>query len=135
MTFFPLMLLIALGVTYGAGYTLNDLQLREAAVVTKGEATEANGNVMKNIPTAWRDMGLGQYCNLVSFPETTVTYKKGLKDDEDRQDWKVIVVTKIKTKPLVTMAILPNTPGLSAPFEFTFSGERTVENPADAVTE
>lgn len=137
MTFFPIMLLIAIGVTYGAGYTLNDLQLREAAVVPKYEAIAADGNVKKNIPQTWKSMGLGQYTSLISFPETTVTYKKGMVDGAERQDWKVVVTTRIVAKPFVSMAVpfLPNVPGLSAPMEFLYSGERMVESQEDAEKE
>jgi hypothetical protein len=137
MTFFPVLLLIAIGVTYGAGYTLNDLQLREAAVVPKYEAIAADGNVKKNIPQTWQSMGLGQYTSLVSFPETTVTYKKGMVDGMDRQDWKVVVTTRIIAKPFVSMAVpfLPNIPGLSAPMDFLYSGERMVESQEDAEKE
>lgn len=137
MTFFPFMLIVSLGVTYGSGWTLNDLQLREAAVVPKYEAIAANGNVKKNIPETWRTMGLGKYTGLVSFPETTVTYKKGMTDGANRQDWKVIVTTKIVAKPFVSMSVpfLSGVPGLSAPMTFQFSGERMVESQEDAEKE
>lgn len=131
-TFFPLILLIALGVTYGCGYTLNNLQIREAAVLTKTEAESATGNVKKNIPEYWQSQGIGQFASIVGPPITQVSYKKGQIDNEGRQDWIVVVNTKIEARPfLMGMPFIPGIPGLTSAAPFTYESEAVIENPDD----
>ncbi len=130
--FFPLILLLGVALNYGAGYTLNNLQIREAAVSKRSEAESAAGNVRKKIPDAWKTSGLGQFANLVSEPETTVTYKNGQKDDENRQDMIVVVKTTIKPRPILpNMPFLPGIPGLTSEAVFTYENEAVIENPDD----
>lgn len=132
--FFPLLDMMAIGVTYGSGFTLNNLQARQCAVVTKTEAKDANGLVLKGIPSDWKTKGLGKFCNLTGDPITSLSYKLGQKDDKDRQDWTVIVSTTITARPFLTVPGFPAIPGLTAPMTFTFVSERVMENPDDATT-
>jgi hypothetical protein len=130
--FFPLLDMISIAVTYGAGSVLNNLQARQCAVVTKTEAQDSNGLVMKGIPNQWKAMGLGRFCNLIGNPTTNLTYKPGQRDNRNRQDWVVVVGTTIRSRPFLTAPNLPGVPGLTAPMTFTFFSERVMENPDDA---
>ncbi|MBX9670508.1 MAG: hypothetical protein K2X93_23100 [Candidatus Obscuribacterales bacterium] len=130
--FFPLILLLGVALNYSAGYTLNNLQVREAAVSKRTEAESAVGNVRKNIPDSWKVSGLGQFANLVSEPETAVSYKPGQKDDHDRQDMIVVVKTTIKPRPILpNMPFMSGIPGLTGESVFTYENEAVIENPDD----
>ncbi len=130
-TFFPLVLLINLAITYGSGYMLNNLQIREAAVNKKSEATDPNGNVMKNIPTNWKTMGVGRYCSLVNDPQTSVGYKDGSTSDGGSTDKIVIVTTTIQTKPMLEGMNFADIPGLTTPATWNYQSEAVIENADD----
>lgn len=132
-TFFPMLLLMAVAVNYGAGYLLNNIQIREAAVSKRDEVESASGNVKKVIPEQWKTSGLGQFANLTEFPKTEVSYVPGQKDSEGRQDMIVRVKTTIKPRPmLANMPFIPGIPGLTSESVFTYENEAVIENPDDA---
>lgn len=121
--FFPLVDLMSLGVIYMSCATLNDLQLREAALLSKAEAQDPAGRVRKGIADVWQQSGLGQFVKVVDSPATTVSYSQ-------RQDDEVVVVTtNVTASPFLTIPLFPGVPGLGAPVSFTFANERLVENP------
>lgn len=131
-TLFPMILLIAVAVNYGAGYTLNNIQVREAAVSKRSEAESANGNVKSVIPNQWKTSGLGQFANLVGDPVTEVSYINGQMDSQGRQDRIVRVKTTIKPRPMLqNMPFLPAIPGLTGESTFTYESEAVIENPDD----
>jgi len=133
-TFFPMLLLMAVAVNYGAGYLLNNLQVREAAVSKRSEVESATGNVKKVIPQQWKSSGLGQFANLVEFPQTDVSYVTGQTDNAGRQDMIVRVKTTIKPRPMLqNMPFVPGIPGLTAESKFTFENEAVIENPDDGL--
>ncbi|MBX3074503.1 hypothetical protein KF707_02925 [Candidatus Obscuribacterales bacterium] len=132
-TFFPMLLLMAVAVNYGAGYLLNNIQIREAAVSKRDEVESATGNVKKVIPEQWKTSGLGQFANLTEFPQTEVSYVPGQKDSEGRQDMIVRVKTTIKPRPmLANMPFIPGIPGLTSESVFIYENEAVIENPDDA---
>src|ERR1700692_4488074 len=71
--FFPCLNLISIGVTYGSGFTLNNLQAQQAAY-SKYSEVAAN---TKAVEEQWKGMGLGRFCNLENEPKTTVSLVKG----------------------------------------------------------
>jgi len=133
--FFPLILLSNLAVTYGAGYTLNNLQLREATVSKAYEAQNPSGNVIKNIPSTWRNSGIGKYCSLTGDPATTVSYKDGL-NANGVQDNIVVITTTMQTQPMLSgMPFAAGIPGLTSPSTFVFQSEAVMENPDDVIAQ
>ena len=132
--FFPLVLLIATAVNYGAGYTLNNLQLREAVVSKRAEVESPTGNVKKVIVDRWKNAGFGQFANLAEEPVTEVSYANGQTDSEGRQDMIVKVKTTIKPRPLLpNMPFVAGIPGLTSAAVFTYDNEAVIENPDDGL--
>jgi hypothetical protein len=129
--FFPLLDLINLGFIYGSGFTLNNLQARQCAVLPKSEAIDPAGAVKFGIPQDWQNSGLGKFVKLVSDPQTTVTYTPGTTESSGVQDINVQVSTTIVVSPFVQAEFIPDVPGLTAPFTFKFVSERVLENPDD----
>lgn len=135
-TFFPMILLMAVAVNYGAGYLLNNIQVREAAVSKREEVESTNGNVKKVIPEQWKTSGLGQFANLVEFPKTETFYINGQKDSEGRQDMIVRVRTTIKPRPMLqNMPFIPGIPGLTSESVFVYESESVIENPDDGLVQ
>ncbi|HEY9868610.1 MAG TPA: hypothetical protein V6D08_05550 [Candidatus Obscuribacterales bacterium] len=125
---FPLMDMLALGLTYFLGSTLNSTQVRQASQEHFSEARDnANGAVRHGIPQRWMSSGLGQFCHLAAPPDTTVTYKDGIAGDKV-----VVVTTTIVANPMLTIPFFVAVPGLSAPATFSYTSEQIVENPENA---
>jgi hypothetical protein len=134
MIVFPLIAMMSLGFSYGCCATLNNLQLREAVLVAKSEATSNSGTVKSEIVKAWQDSGLGKFVNLDEDPTTDVTYHDGSLDPINQvTDHIVVVTTSCKLKPFLpqTAAILPQIPALNSPVSFVFITERPLENHAN----
>jgi hypothetical protein len=132
--FFPLLLLIATAVNYGAGYTLNNLQVREAVVSKRTEVESPTGNVKKLIPERWKQSGFGQFANLSTEPLTEVSYAAGQTDSQGRKDMVVKVKTTIKPNPLLpNMPFVSGIPGLTSEAIFIYDNEAVIENPDDGL--
>ena len=118
---FPGLDLLFMGFTYSTGYLLQSAQLRQAAMVKKS-AVDAE---MTAITTAWMSTGPGQFVNKGQSPPTAkVEYKSRLNGD-----YTVRVTTTVKSNSVMSIPGLSNVPGLGAPIEYTFTGERLMENP------
>src|SRR5262249_562169 len=72
--FFPVLVLVAMVCTYGSVLVLNYCQVHEAALLPYTEAQDANGAIIKTIPSDWQNMGLGRFCRVQKLPKTDVTY-------------------------------------------------------------
>lgn len=123
LLFFPMVNLIALGVSYGASATLNDLQVREAALQPSNLVLNPGGAVQKSIPEQWMD-SIGKLVT-DKTPKTMVSYRVASPTDKT-----VTVSTKVVARPFLTIPFLSTIPGLGAPVDFTLTSERIVENPA-----
>jgi hypothetical protein len=132
--FFPVLVLVSMLVTYGSVMVLNNSQVHEAALLPKSQATDPSGEIIKNIPTQWQNMGLGRFCRVETMPQTTVTYQAGATDQNNVQDWSVYVTTTCKVAPLVKVPFLDSivVPGLNAPWEFVVGSSCVVENQDNA---
>ncbi len=127
MVFFPLVNLLAMGVQFGCCFTLNSVQLREAALVKKSQVNATVAAVANN----WKNMGLGKFVNLHQGPLTKVSYKDGQKDPVSNITDKIIVVeTAMSIRPFLNqdMPMLPKVTGLNLPMQFRFVSERPLEN-------
>lgn len=129
LLFFPLIDLMTMGVEYASCYTLNDLQLREAANLPKSQAQDPAGIVKDRIPSEWRHSGLGAFVNVIGNPNTSISYLDGETDATGTQDKYVVVTTSVTAHPFVTLPFVIPVPGLSAPMTFTISTRRMLENP------
>jgi hypothetical protein len=127
--FFPLINVFSLGVSYASCFTLNDLQLREAATMTKVQAEDANGVIKKGIVEKWMKSGLGAFTLASGKPETQLTYFDGAKDTNNTQDKYVEITTTVNARPFMYCPFFFSCPGLNAPVKFTVSNRRMVENP------
>ncbi len=124
--FFPLLDLIALGLTYSAGATLTDLQADKAALFAATQANSDAGPVKSSVVSAWTQTGIGAFAHLVEPPATQISYPitNGVQY--------VVVSTSITANPFLTIPFIPGVPGLSAPMTFTFSSKRVLEDPSNA---
>ncbi len=122
---FPIINMLGLGLTYFSCNVLNDLQVRQACLVSAQEAQDPNGPVCGVVVNDWLSSGLGQYVNPIERPTTVVSYKNGA----GNQDVYVIVTTKVQCRPFVDMPMFAGIPGLGAPMDFTISKEGYCENP------
>jgi len=130
--FFPLLDLINIGFIYGSGFTLNNLQARQCAVVTKSEANDPAGIIMWGIPQQWKATGLGRFVKLQGDPQTSVSYTNGQTESSGVQDKNVVISTTIIASPFLTIPFAPGVPGLNAPMTFQFFSQCVLENPNDA---
>ncbi len=127
LCFFPFLDLLALVVSYGAGYALNSAQIREAALLSYKEARDnPNGAVSKTIPNNWRRGGLGMFAKIQGPILTRVTYA------DVGTEKSVILATRMTVQPFLNIPLIPGVPGLSAPVTFTFESERPLEDSANA---
>jgi hypothetical protein len=127
--FFPLIDVMTMGIDYVSTYTLNNVQLREAANLPKSQAASPAGPVKHNIPDQWKHSGMGAFVNVIGAPDTTVDYKAGESDITGTQDRYVIVTTKLTAHPFLTLPFPVPVPGMSAPMTFTIQTRRLLENP------
>lgn len=127
LCFFPFLDLLAIGVTYGLGYTLNAAQVREAALLPYQEARDnPDGPIIKTIPQKWRNSGLGAFAKVDGPIGTRVSY------GTVGSDRTVTVSTRMTVRPFLTIPLIPGVPGLSAPVTFSWSSERPMEDAANA---
>jgi hypothetical protein len=127
--FFPLIDVMTMGIDYVSTYTLNSVQLREAANLPKSQAADPAGQVKHNIPQQWKHSGMGAFVNVIGTPDTTVDYKTGESDSTGTQDRYVVVTTKLTAQPFLTLPFPIPVPGMSAPMTFTIQTRRLLENP------
>lgn len=125
--FFPMLDLLSLTSAYVVVYTMNSIQLREAALMPRS-AAEGGPKIRTTIPSQWMDSGPGRFANMQS-QTTTVRYSAGTTDETGIQDWIVSVDTSCTFRPLLTVPFPISIAGLNAPMTITMSGERTVEDP------
>ena len=128
--FFPMIDLLALGMSYCSCLSLNEVQVREAALEPQKLAQSADGAVIKTIPDQWVKSGLGQLANMQSNPQTTLSYHQGESTGNGVHDKYVTVTTHVLVRPLLTLPTGFKLPGLSAPVDFVVGTERLVENPS-----
>ena len=121
--FFPLLDMVALGLTYNAGFTLTDLQAEKAAVVSSTDAKSDTGPVKGKVVNAWMQTGIGSFTKLAAPPITDIAYP--LIDGIQY----VSVTTTISANPFLTIPFIPGIPGMSAPVNLTFSSRRVLEDP------
>ncbi|HMW90472.1 MAG TPA: hypothetical protein PLC15_05190 [Candidatus Obscuribacter sp.] len=127
--FFPMIDLLAMGVSYGLCMVLNHNQAHEAALLPNADATNAGGIVKKGIPDQWLD-GMGRFVKLSGYPSTNVSYRNGVADASNNQDKFVTVSTTLTCNPFLPIPVpVLNVPGLNGPMTFTVTSECQLENP------
>jgi len=126
--FFPLLDVFALGVSYASCFTLNDVQLREAATLPQSQATDNNGIIKKAVVDQWLHTGLGAFVQCAGKPETKLSYYAGATDGNKTQDQYVEITTKVTANPFIRCPFFFPVPGMSAPMTFEVSNRRIVEN-------
>ncbi|CAN5950790.1 unnamed protein product [Sphagnum jensenii] len=129
--FFPLLDLMSLGLIYGCGFTLNNMQARQCAIVPKSEAMDPSGVIQYGIPQMWLSSGLGRFVRVDGAIQTKVTYQNGTLEASKVQDKVLTVTTTLTARPFLDVPLLPGVPGLTAPMTFTFATDRPLENPDD----
>lgn len=127
VVFFPILDLLSLTSAYVVVYTMNSVQVREAALMPRS-ACETGPKITTQIPSQWMDSGPGRFANM-SSQTTTVRYTAATTDDTGIQDWLVSVDTACTFKPFLTVPFPISVAGLNAPMTITMSGERPVEDP------
>lgn len=132
MLFFPLVNLVTMTFAYFSCTTLNDLQLREAALLPKKDAQDPAGAVMKRIPEEWKAEGIGAFAGLNKPQVTIVDYVTQSKDKDGREEAVVRVTTQVQLRPFLTIPFFPGVPGLGKPMDFQITSQRPVENFSNA---
>lgn len=129
LVFYPMIDLLYILAGYGMTYQLNEMQTREASLVTASQAASSSGRVRHGLPESWKASGLGRLLKGGSI-STQVGYSQA--GDETL----VSVTTRVTASPLVMLSLpsLPilgavAIPGLSAPFTVVIQSERPVEDP------
>lgn len=114
--------LLFMGFTYGTGWMLNTAQLRQAAMVKKS-VVDAE---MQAITDNWEATGPGQFVNKgQTKPTAKVEYKS-----RSGGDFTVRVTTTVVSNSMMAIPFFSSVPGLGAPINYSFTGERLMENPA-----
>lgn len=129
---YPLINLLGLGFSYYSVYTLNDIQTREASLLRRSEAMSEGGIILKQIPDAWKNQGLGRFANVLEGPETVITYTDGTADNNGVLDKVVHINTRIICRPCISVPWFAVIPGLGAPVTFGMTSSRVLENPDNA---
>jgi hypothetical protein len=129
---FPALDLLFLAVAYNTGALLNDLQVRQAALIPFSDAQSATGPVRRRIPNQWANSGLGRFIKVNGAIDTEVSYRNGLTDSNGLVEKIVKVTTNFEVNPFLAIPIPMHIPGLNAPVTVRFSGERNMEDPTDA---
>jgi len=124
---FPMLDLIFAGVGYCAGYTLSDLELREAARLPKSQLEAA----LVQICYEWRTSGIGQFAGVVGDPQADFNYYTDNQGGGPNLNY-VTVTTTVQIKPLLPIPFVPGVPALSVPATYTYNGRRILENAAFA---
>ncbi|PWU00880.1 MAG: hypothetical protein C5B53_03495 [Candidatus Melainabacteria bacterium] len=130
--FFPMLDLMALSTVYSVGASMNDEQLREAALLKRSQAQDVLGSVMYTIPNAWKNSGLGRYAKIDSDIITSVSYADGPQDQYGNVEKLVCVSTSFSVKPFLSVPIPISVPGLNADITFNFNSRRVLEYPPNA---
>lgn len=125
--FFPLVDAIYLGLAYGTGWYLNQLETRAVTVNNPPDATAAAGSQKDNILSS----GIAQF---VGLQEVSCTVKQ-IANAADPAVVETSVVTSVVTaKPLITIQLpfAPSiqVPGLGGPVTFTYTTSQLQEERA-----
>lgn len=126
---FPIIDLLAMATVYSIGSTMNDEQLREAALSKRSQTEDVQGAVKYGIPTAWRKSGLGRYAKIESDIETTISYADGPQDEYGNVQKFVSVGTTFSAKPFLSIPFPIAVPGLNADITLRFASTRVLEYP------
>jgi hypothetical protein len=124
IVFFPMLNLMTLPMKYVACFTLNTLQLREAALVTDEQGTSSSGPIKKTIPDKWLHSGQGAFVKPLKEPLTEVVYGHG---DTQLRSRTVAVKTEVLLPPFIAVPFHIGIPGLGDPITFSISQTRVLE--------
>jgi hypothetical protein len=119
---FPLVNLISLGIVFASCLALNNVELREAARTPHTQL----GTALSSIQNSWASNGLGRLSGVNDPPTSEVLYSN------IGSDVYVAVSTTFLVKPFLTLPFFDHVPALGAPWSFTTSGKRVLENPSYA---
>ena len=127
--FFPMMDVLALGLSYGLCMVLNYNQVHEASLIDSADATSSDGPIFQEIPDKWAN-GMGHFVKLTSPPQTDVSYRDGEANANGDADKIVAVQTTVVCSPFVPIPLpIVNIPGVNGPVTFVICSERPMENP------
>jgi hypothetical protein len=124
---FPAIDLLSFALAYCACFSLNDLELREAA---KAPASQAPGIVLA-VQENWRSSPIGKVLATVDYPTIDVSYSDGPQNVHGVDKY-ITVATTIRVKPLLTIPFFPKVPGLGTDMTYIISSRRLLENANDA---
>jgi len=119
---FPVINLIGLAVVFASCLALNNVELREAA---RTPHTQLN-TALSSIQNTWTSNGIGRLAGVSKTPSSEVSYSN------IGSDVYVAVATTFSVKPVLTIPFFDRVPALGAPWSFTASGKRVLENPSYA---
>jgi hypothetical protein len=130
--FFPLIDLLAVGLSYGFVMVLNYNQVHEASLLPASQASSPTGTVIQGIPAQWLN-GMGRFVKMQGSPVTAVTYRDGQLGADQVTDKIVTVTTTVICTPFFSIPLpCVNVPGINAPMTFSVLSERPMENPDDS---
>jgi len=129
--------LMMIGLAWISGYLLNQNQTRQAALTHRFQASAR----LRAIADDWQQGSLGQLVKMRPIKQARsrgdrsgiiITYFTGEKDPRqgfEHPDRFVAVTTTAAFDPFLPIPLIPGLPGFSAPFEFTYSSARLLEDP------
>ncbi len=128
----PMLDLAGLAFAYGAGWYLNFLQAREAAVsaeVRQGKIVNGAeiASALEAVRASWSGTSLCRFTEAEGVSERFQLVGAGGSGSGNAVRY-IEVVTAMQVKPFVTVPFFKNVPGLGAPVGFSFTGIRLVED-------
>ena len=119
---FPVLNFIMISVTYCSCVLLNNLELREAARTPHSQLIPVFLSIQQN----WQASALGQMAGLAGPPDSDTSYYVS------GGDTYVTVSTIFTAKSLFNIPFFNGIPGLGAPWTYTISNNRVLEDPSYA---
>jgi hypothetical protein len=123
---FPMIDLVALGLTYNCGNMLNAWQLRESAVTRATLARNNTGPIKKTIVDSWRTKGIGAFAKV---DPASISTKVNYASAGVGNDISVEVVTKMTADPFLPVPFFVKVPGLNESVPFQYSTQQLLEDP------
>lgn len=144
---FPLLDLSAIGVSYITAQILNWDLVRELSLVPEEASNRLDSSSheerLQQMADArieyWRNTGWGKFCGVDNaesappLPGTSLYNKNGINCTYGIRNLAVgsgrylSVTTSLRVKPLISIPLMTNIPGLGASIPFSFSSEKLIE--------
>lgn len=131
---FPIMDLLAIGLTWGCGFVLHFYSIREASMVENIVATNAIDTATMNtrvtrIEQDWQSHGLGIFSKVLSLTHVITPVPRNPSANPPQPDDYVTLQQTLQVNPFLMIPFPISVSGINAPMTFVYCTQRMVENP------